>query len=307
MPKGLIIANPASGRGRAAQLIPRVMRLCGELGLELDLHETSGPGSGGEAAATAADDISRIIAIGGDGTVNEIVNGLARREGGTIPVALVPMGTSNSAARELGIPFDPEAAAAVAAQGVPRNIDLGITNGRRFFLCTGAGPVAYIVDELHKRRKGAISQFTYMRYGARCAARYPFAGIRVTIDGQPVEAPCQMVTVCNMSHYGHPMKLTPEAEPDDGIMDVCLIRPKHRISYVGLMIAALRHRFGRRKDVEIVRARSISLEAADGSDIPYQIDGDPGGMLPVEIEVLPSAQPFMVPAPAGDDPPQSPQ
>ncbi len=304
MPRGLLIANPASGSGRAATLIPRVMRLCDERGLRLDLHETEGPGSGEEAAASAGADIDRIVTIGGDGTVNEVVNGLARREGGTIPVALIPMGTSNSAARELVLPFDPEKAAAVAAGGVPRRIDLGIANGRRFFLCAGAGPVAYIVDELHKRRKGAISRFTYLRYGVRCALRYPFPDIRAVIDGQPVERPAQMVTLCNMSHYGHPMKLSPDAEPDDGVMDICLIRPKHRISYVGLMIAALRHRFGRRSDVEIVRGRKLKLEAVDGADIPLQIDGDPGGKLPVEIEVLPSAQSFLVPAPDGDDPPQ---
>ena len=299
MPRGMLIVNPASGRGRAKAAKPKVVELARALGLELELVETSGPGIALDAARTAHPECERILVIGGDGTVNEVVNGLAERTGGTIPVALIPAGTSNSAARELGVPFDLPGAVEAAARGEVRRIDLGLANGRRFFLCCGAGPAAYIVTDLHRHRRGAISALTYLRFGVRCFLRYGFPPIEVTVDGRALEKPGEMVVVSNMSHYGHPMKLTPEAAPDDGVLDVCVIRPWWRISYPYLMFAAYRHRLAKRGDVQIVRGAEILLESSGSEAAPVQIDGDPGGELPVRIGLVRRAQGFMVPSAPG--------
>jgi len=302
----MLIVNPASGKGRARKAIPRVLELAAGLGLELAVHETSGPGSASEAARTAPEGVDRLLVIGGDGTVNEVVNGLGERVaagGGALPVALIPTGTSNSAARELGVPFDLDGAVAIAAGGDMRQIDLGVANGRRFFLCAGTGPGAYIVTELHRRRTGAITTFRYYRHGVRCFLFYGFPLAKVTVDGRPAGEPARMVVVTNMSHYGHPLKLVPDAKLDDGLLDVCIIRLRSRWSCLGVLWAMWRHRLEQRTDVEVLRVKTVRIEPADPSrPLPLQVDGDPGGELPVEISVLERAQGFFV-SPAPDSGP----
>jgi diacylglycerol kinase (ATP) len=235
-------------------------------------------------------------------------------------VGLIPAGTSNSAARELGIPLDIEGAVRVAATGRPRALDLGFfrsigdspepgaapaakpgipPGARLFFLCASAGPDAEIVRTLHRERHGPTSRLAYVLHGARCFFRYAFGRIRVASDGRPLAGGVSMAVASNMSQYGGPLRITPEARADDGLLDLCALRPGSRLTYLGLLWAAFRGGVTGCSDAETVRARSVRLEPEDPRrPVPFQADGEPAGYLPVELGILPAAQEFLVSAEA---------
>ncbi len=197
-----IIFNPVSGGGKSSRLkhLEEARKILAASGIDADLRPTSAPGHAGEIAARAISEGSQlIIACGGDGTLNEIVNGMPRSK---VPIALLPAGTANVLAKELRIPWNIPRAAALIPPGISRDIALGaITTGdpssnsntpnenRRYFLVVaGAGADGALVHALDPSVKLRAGVLAYWLEGAKQLLRYKFPQFRVTTDGKGILA-----------------------------------------------------------------------------------------------------------------------
>jgi len=288
-----LIANPAAGGG--ARLAAAQAALAAA-GLAAEGRLTEGPGSGHALAREAASrGAAGVIACGGDGTVGEVASGLA---GTGVPLGILPAGTMNLFAREIGIPGRLEAAAAVVAAGRTRPVDLGRVGDRTFILCGGAGLDARVLAAVSPSLKRRLGKFSYFLLAPLEALRYDYPPIQVVIDGGPTLVATQVI-LANVRHYGDGYDLAPASTPDDGLLDACLFLGRGVRDYVRYASRLRRGRHLTLPDVRLHQGRSFLLRPANPSDrIPFQVDGDYLCDLPVDVQVLPAA--VSVFAPAGD-------
>jgi YegS/Rv2252/BmrU family lipid kinase len=285
-----VIVNPIAGRGKAA---PRAERLAASLsaaGIEAEIHPTAAAGDAAALAAALAPRADVLAVVGGDGTLNEVVNGVGAER---VPLAFVPCGTANVVAGEFGLPRDPEPVAAAIVAGRTRRVDAIRFGERRLIMMAGAGFDGAVVEDLAARRTGPITMGTYVPCIARTFWRYGFPQIRVRVDGREVESAATAVVVANVAGYGGPFSLTPDARPDDGVLDVCAMRPTGRIGLAAVLAAAFARLLPRMRSVAYYRGTEVALEADDR--VALQGDGDPAGTLPATFRVEPGAIDLIVP------------
>lgn len=284
-----IVANPASGRGRSLRKAAEVVRILRAQGCEVDLAETRGPGDAERIAAASAD-FDAIVAVGGDGTVHAVANGLTERGGPAL--AIIPAGTANVLARELGLPSSAAGLARVVAEGREIAWDLGIERrrGRKFVLFGSAGFDAQVVHDFHSRRRGPIHMADYVWRGVRTFTEYSPPRVRVVLDGRELPERASWVIVSTAAGYGGPIAFTPRASHDDGLFDVLVQRGRHRMDTVHLFGSALLNWAARTAvhppDTVVHRAARVELAAEESERAALQLDGDPAGFLPAELEVI---------------------
>lgn len=285
-----IIANPISGRGKALRLVPRIIERLLKFDCHIDYCLTKARGDARRFAADAAD-YDAVVCAGGDGTVNEALNGLPEKN--APPLAMIPLGTANVLAKELGLPRDPVGLARVIARGEPRPWDLGVerSSGHKFALMASAGFDSFIVDRFLSNRKGPIRMSQYVEWGLYSLPSFRPAPIRVEVDGLLVEPRASWVLVANCAAYGGPLRFARDARPDDGLFDVMIQRALKPRDAMRLMWSGLVQELSgdpyRMVDMRTVRGRRVVLSSDER--IPLQMDGEPWGELPVEIELLPAA------------------
>jgi YegS/Rv2252/BmrU family lipid kinase len=293
-----IIANPFSGGGRAWTLAQQTATLLRERGRSVDLFRTERAGDARRGAAESAG-YHAVVAVGGDGTVNEVLNGLP--EGAAASLAMIPSGTANVLAAELGLPRDARRLARVLADGPEHAWDVGRegVSGRRFLLFASAGYDAHVVHLFHRARRGpprfAIPSLwnmgQYALWGARSLASFDPPRIRVELDGRGVEEAASWVQVSNIARYGGPLRFTPGAKPDDSAFEVMIQRGPFRRDVLRVLWSGLLNfafpGMSPPGGATYHRARSVALASADGREVPLQVDGDPGGSLPARLELEP--------------------
>jgi YegS/Rv2252/BmrU family lipid kinase len=301
-----IIANPFSGGGRGREVGHEIQSVLQRRGCAVELVETQ---KAGDARLKAAEvnGFSAIGCIGGDGTVNEVVNGLPI--GAAPPLAMIPCGTANVLAKELQLPLTVEALARVITDGREIHWDLGVdrVSGRRFLLFASAGYDAHVVHLFHAARQKPVrvwsyalyNMWLYMVWGMKSIAEFAVPKIEVELDGKPLVSDATWVQVSNIASYGGPLVFTPHAKPDDGMFEVMVQRAPHKRDVVRMFWAAiLNFLFGmnyRMPDVTFHTARRVRLSSADSRAVPLQVDGDPGGHLPVHLEVVPGGVRILAP------------
>lgn len=288
-----LIVNPRAGKGRTREFVPRLQRALGRRGDEVETLITRRRVDARDAASSASSDA--IVVAGGDGTVNEVVNGLAS-SGLRTPILPLTFGTSNSLARELGVPPILEDAIALLENGKTRALDLGEVswpNGIRmlFFLCAGAGLDAWAAHRLARLRKSGTTFGAWTVRVMEGFFRYRYPEIRVSVDGREL-APAQAVIVANLRNYGGPLVVADGASPDDGKLDVVCVRGERRLALLRFVWAAWRARVSKTSGAEIVQGTEVELA---GEKVPFQFDGDPAGILPVRVRVRPGAAVFFSP------------
>ena len=302
MRRAILIANPIAGRSRHGLTRARCVAVMAELGLEADVLETTGPN---QVARLVADygrnDFELLVAAGGAGTVREVAETASWLD---LPVAIIPLGTSNSVARELGIPGRPAEAARVAATGRPRRVDMAETSGRRFLLCLGVGFDAEVVTRVHASRRRGIHMAAYVPAGLGALFGYTFPPIEVNVDGVAAPAGAVQVVVSNTRTWGGPFVLARDARIDDGWLDVCLFYGGRLSLAVQALRAALKRPLAVRPDrsgasgAVVLRAREVFIPGPPSA--PVEMDGDPGPTLPLHLKVLPGAVRVIAPAEAGN-------
>lgn len=294
----LIVFNPTAGHaGQLEAELEAAAQVWREQGWVVDLQPTNGPGDGRcLARQAAANGYELVVAAGGDGTINEVVNGLV---GSQTMLATLPLGTMNVWARELGLPLQPRAAAQTMLAWSPRTIDLGRAGDRYFLLMAGIGFDAAITANVRPDEKRRFGALAYVVRGIKEVMRIRGTRARILLDGRPSKARVLMIVVGNSQLYGGLVKITHRASIDDGLLDVCVIKGDNGINAIGHLIAILRRRFSLNPDISYYRVHTI--EVITRPPLPVQVDGDPIGTTPMRFSVAPAALRALLPPDLPDD------
>jgi YegS/Rv2252/BmrU family lipid kinase len=267
----VLVVNPVKVED-ADGLLERVARRAAELGQpppRIVSTTVEDPGEG-QARDAARDGAALVLVAGGDGTVRASAQGLAHTG---VPLGIIPQGTGNLLARNLGIPQDEDEALDVALTGAERTIDLGrLEDGRAFAVMAGTGFDARMMREAPEGLKGVLGWPAYIVGGAR-GLRRSRVHVRVRLDeDEPRDDVVRTVLVGNVGRLQAGLQLLPDAAPDDGALDVALVAPRNAKDWVVLIGRALmrRHRPDRR--LQLYRARRIEVRTRRRE--PRQIDGE---------------------------------
>ena len=290
-----LLVNPTAGGGRGQRLTAAVRDRLRAGGAHVDVLVGDDAADAAELTRQAvAGGVDALAALGGDGLVNLAATAVL---GTGVPLAVVPAGTGNDAARMLGL-ADPLGAVDVVLHGRRRALDVGRVGGRVFVTVLSSGFDARVTE-----RANALTW-------PRGAARYPLAVLAelrvfrpvpydVVIDGVPLHLPAMLVAVGNSRSYGGGMLVCPDADPTDGLLDVTVLTPLPTARFLRLFPSVYRGRHVGRPEVRTFRARTVRLDAPA---MTAYADGEPVGPLPVEVDVLPGALTVLAPqgpAPAG--------
>ncbi len=283
----LVIFNPAAGRRR--QRLAAVLAALRARGCAIDVMETTAAGDAERWAAHADPArFDRLVVAGGDGTVNEVVNGLA---GSSLPLAIVPLGTANVLAAETGLRTDPESVARAIVEGVPRPVSLGLVNGRRFLLMAGVGFDAHVVRDVTVPLKRRLGKGAYVWAVVRQLLAFGFPRYRVTIDGTKWQA--ASVVIANGRYYAGRFVCAPGGRLETPELEVCLFLRSGRRAVVLYALALFTGMLPKLRSYRVIPARRIEIAGPPGD--PVQGDGDIVGHLDAEIEVLPAALELVFP------------
>lgn len=272
-----LIFNPAAGRGLLSPLLlQRVIDRFRRLGVSCRPLATT-PGMQGQPPLDPGP--SRLLIVwGGDGTVHQVLNRLVRRD---LPLGILPGGTANVLARELGIPMNLERASELIVQGRRRRIFLGRANGELFHLMAGIGPDGYIVRRINPRLKRRTGVFSYWYAGLRLFWRYPLRPFNLQVDGQDYVG--TFAVVGKARTYGGQLFITPRARLDEPLLDVCLFSGRNRLRFLRYLMAAPTGSHLGFPDVTYLKTQRLRVFSE--FPVPVQADGEARGHLPLSCSV----------------------
>ena len=274
----VIVFNSTAGRSQRKRLDLIIHKLS-EYGCRVEVRDTQFPGHAEEITRQINDsEVDVVAAAGGDGTVKEVVNGL---RGKSMALAVIPLGTANVLACEVGVSRKPERIAETVALGTLRKIYVGNANGRRFVMMAGIGFDAEVVDGVRLPLKRAIGPLAYVWEMARLAFVYGFKEYKIQIDAKTYHAVSAIV--CNGRYYGGPFVAAPSAKLEDKCFQVILFENSgwHNVLRYGLALVTAR--LPRLPDVQIVPGKHIRISGRKNA--PVQADGDVLTRLPAVIEI----------------------
>jgi diacylglycerol kinase (ATP) len=303
-----IIVNPAGGYGKVSRRWPELERLLREAGIRFEAVQTEGRGHATELAREAIESGRRhIIAVGGDGTNNETINGiLAQKAAPTqeIVYGLVPVGAGNDWVRTLGIPVKFPAWIEMLKKGHTRLVDVGLAefsldggvHRRHFANVAGMAFDAYVAQFMNEKGRVIHGRFAYLLALARCLAWFKLPRARVSADGFLLEDFCYTVNAGICRYSGGGMQLVPHAVPDDGLLALTVAK---KLSKFGVLLATpyfYNGKIERHPKVETYSAPTIRVEALEGSaPIGLEADGEFMGFTPVAFSLVEKALQTLVP------------
>lgn len=284
--KVTVIYNPAAGGGREALLCRFVAELERQ-GAAVRLYYTKGPSDATDYLNGLADQGDCVVSVGGDGTTNEVLNGLAVG----VALGVFATGTANVLAKELALPKKPEQAAQVVVQGKSVSVTPARLNGRRFIMMCGIGYDAWVVNGVNLAIKKQFGKLAYVQSMLGQIRRYGQHHYRVEVDGRPLD--CFSAIITNGRHYGGSFVLSKDANILRPHVQVLLFQKPGVRFLLRCLIALPFGRMERVDGVASLRAQRVHIRCESG-DEPIQADGDPAGNLPAEIEVEDAPVPMRV-------------
>ncbi len=294
------IVNPKSGSSSNKLTVRLFADYLREKGYKMKIMHTSSLEDACELATDAAVDYNcaMVVAAGGDGTIREVAHGL---EGSDKPMMIVPCGTENLLANELGL--DGRFKTIVKAfEGEHTSVlDLGSVNGRCFTSVVGLDFDGQIIKLVSEQRQGHINHLDYFWPIWRTFWTYKFPRIKVEIDGEEVFDDIGMVFVGNISRYALGLQILHYAKFGDGLLDICIYKCSSRLGLLKDSALTTLKQHADAKNVIYRQGKKIRV-SSDQPDLRTEIDGDPGPDLPLEIHVMPEAVKVITPAgakPAG--------
>ena len=280
-----IILNPAAGRGAVKKVQPRLLKDFGSQLGEAQFHPTGSPGHATQIAASLKEKNATVIAVGGDGTIYETANGLV---GGNCTLGIIPIGSGNDFIKMLNLPLNFQEAIRVIQRGKTMRIDVGQVGESYFVNGLGMGFDAEVVIETQKVKK--LRGFLIYLYSVfKALLRYRNRQITLIVEGKSETREIFMVSVGNGKYLGGGFCLTPGAELNDGILDVCVFRGLSRGEVLAHLPKALKGRHVELPQVECLRVTKLIVESSEG--LPVHADGEllSPNLRRVEVGVLPGA------------------
>ncbi len=288
--KILLIGNPATGHGGTKHKIVRFSRQLESRGHRAEIYLTSRAGDAMHIASRLEPDVKTLVVAGGDGTLNEVINGL--KDPSRIPIAILPIGTANVLANELGIPADPESLAQTVILGNVQRIDMGIIGTRRFMIFVNIGIDAMITEQVFRNGKTGAGYWRYLLPVLKVLTRYRVPNIRVVIDGGK-NLTGGLVHIGNTRRYGGIFSISDQAQCDSGLFDVCVFPRTPILTYARYYFAAARGHLSRIKDISYTTGKTVLVNS--DKPLAVQADGEYFGTTPVLIKIQPSTVPVIVP------------
>lgn len=284
------VVNPVAGRGRGLATWRKIETLCCRRA-DVEVRFTRGKDDARIRAREAAvAGFDRVVAVGGDGTVSEVVNGLV---GTGASLGVIPAGTGNDFIRSAGIPADPSDAAATAFVGRETALDVATANGRYFINVGGVGLDAEVVRDVSRIPGYFGGTIAYLLGVFKNFVTYTPAPVEIIADGQIFERKALLVAVGNGLFYGGGMKVLPAARLDDGLLDVCIAGNMSRPEILRALPRLYRGTHLGLPKVEMLRAREVTITSH--RPLSIQVDGEIVGHVPVTFRVEPGALKVVVP------------
>ena len=302
----VFVVNPASANGSTRRRWPEIAHLAAEAGLVGPALLSEGPGQIADLARRACEDGAQlVVAVGGDGTVNEAVNGLMRVEPERrAELATGPRGSGQDFARSFGIPTAVEKALAVARDGAVRTVDVGRasfvewdgTPGEAYFAnFAGAGISGAVAARANTSSKALGGKVAFLRATTSVFMRWKNSDYEVQIDGERRSGRMLEVIAAIGDQLAGGMRLAPDADPADGLFDVVLIGDATKVDFVRTLPGIYRGTYLPHPRAEVVRGRRLEIETA--TPLPIALDGEQPGTTPAVFEIVPGALRLRVPAP----------
>lgn len=292
--RACLIVNPVSGADRGTDYLPFLQDRLAEAFGPLRLEVTSAEGDGEGAARRAVEDgVETVLVAGGDGTLNEALNGVAgARALDRVTFGLVPLGTGNDFAAMLGLPGDPAAAIERLAARHERRVDVGRLNGRAFVNASAGGFLAEVSDALTPGLKTIAGRLAYVIAGAGVIAGFEPPSMRATVGGESfAPRPYHLFVIGNGQTIGGGHRAAPRARLDDGLLDACLVEASGTLDLVALL---RRMSTGDHLDVEGVTYRQFqSAELAFDRVVKVNTDGEVLETTECRYDVMPRAARFL--------------
>jgi YegS/Rv2252/BmrU family lipid kinase len=298
--RALVILNPASRSGATGRRWQAAERMLRDAIGDFEVEATRGPRDAERIAREAVRaGVERLIVAGGDGTTSEVASGLLSAElAGYAQLALLPLGTGGDLARTLGVPRELGAAVELLRKGATRTVDAGCiicrdrkgAPRRSYFLNVASFGISGLVDELVNQAPKALGgRISFLIGTLRALARYRSPEVSLSVDGELVfRGPLVLAAAANGRFFGGGMRVAPDAEPDDGDLDVVVVNAASKLRLLAELPSIYRGTHIENPAVSVHRGRHVEAEAAPG-EVWVDVDGEALGTLPASIELLPGA------------------
>lgn len=284
MKQARIIYNPTSGREAFKKELANVLERFEVAGYQASAHATTGEGDASEAAKAAVErGYDMIVAAGGDGTINEVVNGMAEQDYRP-KLGVIPVGTTNDFARALGIPRNIIKAVDIILDEYSMPLDIGKVNDQYFINIAGGGKLTELTYEVPSKLKTMIGHMAYYVKGIEMLPSVKSTSVRLEYDGNVLEDDIMLFLVSNTNSVGGFEKLAPDAKLDDGYFDLLILKKTNLAEFVRLATLALKGNHLEHKNLIYTQAKNIIVENTEKMQL--NIDGEFGGMLPGEFHNL---------------------
>jgi diacylglycerol kinase (ATP) len=294
--RAILIRNPISGNPRRQHALNQALDEFSRAGWTLEVSQTEHKGHARQLAQAAAEQgHQRIIIAGGDGSIGQVADGIVRSGKNNVQMGVIPLGSGNVFAREMGLPFPRSSrdnatirAARIILDNHARHLDVGIANGNTFLCWAGSGIDAIITEDVETnlafdKRQSPLR--TYSRALLKQLGQFQAQPMRVTVDGQETfDGHFALIVASNIALYARYLRIAPTAYLNDGYLDLLMIDADFLPTF--LLMTAKTALLPAAKDRRIIRRRFRQLLVESDQPVPYHLDGDPLGSTPLNIGVL---------------------
>lgn len=281
MKRARIIYNPTSGRELFKRHLPEVLEKLEKAGYETSCHATTGAGDATNAARIAVErKYDLVVAAGGDGTINEVVNGLAEQEYRPT-LGIIPVGTTNDFARAIGVPRNIDGACDVIVEGNSVPIDIGRINDKYFVNIAGGGRLTELTYEVPSKLKTMLGQLAYYLKGMEMLPSIRPTEVSIEYDGKLFEGEIMLFLVSLTNSVGGFEKLAPDSSMNDGLFDLLILKKANLADFIKVATLAIRGEHINDPHVLYTKANRVKVNPTEKMQI--NLDGEYGGLLPGEF------------------------
>lgn len=293
MKKARVIYNPTAGRETFIKDLPMVLERLEKAGYETSAHATTGDGDATVAAKAAVEKrFDLVVVVGGDGTINEVINGIAEQTFRP-RLGLIPAGTTNDFARALSIPRETEKALDIILTGELMALDVGKINDNYFMNMAGGGELTELTYDVPIKLKAMLGRLAYYIKGIELLPSVKPTRVKIDYDGTIIDEEIMLFLIANTTSVAGFEKIAPDAKVNDGYFDLIILKKVNLAEFIRMATLTLRGNHIEDDNIIYAQAKRINILPADRMQL--NIDGDYGGLLPGEVTNLKQHVEFYVP------------